>query len=317
VLRAGLDARGAQMVAISTAGERESSPLGQMRQAAYRLPDQKRNGAHRRAANRDGTYVMHEWALDPGQDVDDMRVVKTCNPAPWHTLVSLRRRHDSPSTTPWAWQRFACGLWVSSQSWWLDPEQWTASETSDRLQPGDRVTLGFDGARTGDATALVACRLEDGLLEPLGVWEDPGDRRGWEVPAGEVDAAIADAMERFRVARGYFDPPLWQTEIDTWAADYGGTAVMRFHTRRTRMIDAVERFRTDVAAGRVPHTGHPALTRHALNAQTREVRGGYWLAKPGAGVDDKIDTAVAAVLAWEARADELTSNQAPGQLFTF
>jgi len=302
-----LEARGAQMLAISTAGERESSPLGKMRAAAYRLPVQERDGAHRHCASADGSFVMDEWALDPGEDVHDMRVVKGCNPAPWHTLESLQRLHDSPAMTPWAWQRFTCGLWVSSHSWWLDPERWQEAQTDERLRDGDRIAIGFDGARTGDATALVACRLDDGLIEPLRVWEDPGDRKDWEVPSDEVDAALADAMERFRVVRGYFDPPLWQTELDRWSGEFGEEQVVRFHTRRTRMIDAVERFRTDIAAGRLQHTGDPTLTRHALNVQIREVRGGYWLAKPGDGPSDKIDAAVAAVLAYEARADALAA----------
>ena len=83
------------------------------------------------------------------------------------------------------------------------------------------------------------------------------------------------------------------------------------------MIDAVERFRTDLVGGRLRHTGDETLTRHALNAQMREVRGGYWLAKPGSGPADKIDLAVAAVLAYEARADALTSEPEPGQLLVF
>src|SRR5215475_1138484 len=115
----------------------------------------------------------------------------------------------------------------------------------------------------------------------------------------------------------YADPPLWQSEIDSWAQDFG-SVVMRFATKRGRMIDAVERFRTDLAAGRLKHAGDETLSRHALNAQVREVRGGYWLAKPGATPADKIDAAVAAVLAWEARADELASGRTPGgELVTF
>ena len=67
-------------------------------------------------------------------------------------------------------------------------------------------------------------------------------------------------------------------------------------------------------ADRVHHTGDEQLTRHALNAQTREVRGGYRLAKPGATPADKIDAAVASVLAWEARADVIASGEgSPGR----
>ncbi|HKE75086.1 MAG TPA: terminase large subunit [Acidimicrobiales bacterium] len=319
VFRDGLGPRNGQMVTISTAGEHEASPLGRMRAAARQLEHQARKGAYLHVRSNNRAFAMHEWALDDQDDVHDMRVVKHANPARWHTLDLLQERHDSPSTLPWQWARFACGLWVSSQSWWLDPEQWRDATVTDHLQDGDRIAVGFDGARTGDATALVACRLTDGLIQPLGVWEDPVDGRDWEVPAGEVDACLADAMERYRVVRGYFDPPLWQTEIDNWAGEFGETQVMRFATQRARMISAVERFRTDLAAGRLKHTGHETLSRHALNAQMREVRGGYWLGKPGSGPADKIDAAVAAVLAYEARADAIAAgaNKPAGRLLTF
>jgi phage terminase large subunit-like protein len=316
VFRDGLGPRGGQMITISTAGEREASPLGLMRAAARTLADRTHRGAYMHARSPDHAFAMHEWSLGHDDDVHVMRVVKRANPASWQTLELLRERHDSPSTLPWQWARFACGLWVSAQAWWLDPDQWREAAVDDELAYGDRITLGFDGARTGDATGLVACRISDGLLQPLGAWEHPEGAAEWEVPAGEVDAAVADAHEHYRVARGYYDPPLWQTEVDDWAREYG-RPVMRFPTKRARMMDAVERFRTDLAAGRLHHTDDEILNRHALNAQVREVRGGYWLAKPGATGADKIDLAVAAVLAWEARADELASVQAPGELLTF
>ncbi|MBO0712801.1 MAG: hypothetical protein J2P47_16130, partial [Acetobacteraceae bacterium] len=228
VFRDGLGPRDGRMITISTAGDRATSPLGLMRDAARQLEDRKRQGAYLYARSADGVFVMHEWALDDGDDVDDMRMVKRANPASWQTLELLRERHDSPSMLRSTWARFACGLWVSAEEWWLDPEQWKAAETSDRLRDGDRVTLGFDGARVGDATALIACRLSDGLVEPLAVWEAPGDER-WEVPGGEVDAAVDGAFSRYRVVRMYADPPLWYTEIDMWAQSYG-SAVMKFPT---------------------------------------------------------------------------------------
>jgi phage terminase large subunit-like protein len=317
VFRDGLGPRDGRMITISTAGDRETSPLGTMRAVARQLTERKQTGAYLFARSPDRAFVLHEWSLGEGDDVHDMKTVKRANPASWQTRELLQERHDSPSTLPWQWARFACGLWASESIWWLDPDQWQAAKSDERLEDRDQITLGFDGARIGDATALMACRLSDGLLQPLHIWEDPADGRPWEVPSKEVDATIADAFERYRVVRAYFDPPLWQTEIDDWAREYG-EVVKRFATKRGRMIDAVERFRTDLAAGRIPHTGDETLTRHALNAQMREVRGGYWLAKPGSTSADKIDAAVASVLAWEARADELaTADTSPGELLMF
>ena len=310
VFRDGIGPRGGQMITISTAGDNEGSPFGLMRTDARQLPDQRRDGAYLRARTQDRGYVLHEWALDRDADVDNLDLVKQANPASWQTVDRLRERHDSPSMLPHQWLRFACGIWASQDAWWITGEDWATLETTDTIEPGDKVTIGFDGSRVSDATALIVCRLEDGLLQPAGVWEQPRhDNAGWEVPAGEVDAALADTMNRFKVVRGYFDPPLYQTEIDGWAREYGEQAVMRYHTSKARMMQAVERFRTDVAGQKIRHAGDSRLTRHVLNAQVRETRGGYWLAKSRPSSPDKIDAAVAAVLAYEARADVLATNQ--------
>ena len=309
IFRDGLGPRGGQMVAISVAGDHESSPLGLMRAAARNLPVQRRRGKHLYAASTDGSFVLHEWSLDPDDDVDDVRTVKKANPASWQTLDELQRRHDSPSMLSWQWARFACGIWTGAEAFWLSADDWRACElTGETIEDGELVTIGFDGSRLGDATAIVACRVSDGLLSPVRVWEPPLNARvEWEVPAGEVDAAIADAMERYAVVRGYFDPPLWQTEIDGWAREYGDRAVMRYPTNRSRMQGATERFRTDLVAGKLVHDGDDVLSRHVLNAQIREARGGYWLTKSRPASEEKIDAAVAAVLAYEARADALTA----------
>jgi phage terminase large subunit-like protein len=325
IFRDGLGPRGGQMLAISVAGEHELSPLGQMRAAARKLPTVKQRGRYVYARSEDGGFAMHEWALEPGDDVDDMRVVKRVNPASWQPEEELRRRHDSPSMQDWQWQRFACGLWVSSEEFWMDPEQWHARATDERLEPGDRIALGFDGSRVADATALVACRLGDGLVQPLAIFEAPRDPETgqpdpeWEVPRELVDAAIAEAMELYDVVRGYFDPPLWQTEIDGWARDYGEEAVMRFSTNRARMQSATERFRTDVSGGEFGHVGDEQLTAHVLNARVRQARNGYWLAKSRPSSPEKIDAAVAAVLAYEARADALAGRgeERSRELLTF
>jgi phage terminase large subunit-like protein len=305
VFRDGLGPRDGQMITISTAGDSEASVLGEMRAAARKLDSLQRDGKHLHATSADGQFVYHEWSLERDEDLDDLQVVKQANPASWQTVEELRRRHDSPSMLPSQWARFACGVWQASEIWWIRGEEWQALSTRERLSDGDAVTIGFDGARVYDCTALVACRLEDGLIEPIRVWAAPGDGR--EIPLGEVDAAIAQTMQRFKVVRGYFDPPLYQSEIDRWSREFGGEAVVRYHTSRRRMMAAVERFRTDVAAGNLHHTGDATLTSHVLHAQVREVRGGYWIAKARPSSPEKIDAAVASVLAWEARADALAS----------
>ena len=303
VFRDGLGPRDGQLVGISTAGEHEGTPLGVIRQAARKLPA-TREGKYLYARAEDDAFALHEWALEDEDDVHDMELVKQVNPASWMTTKLLKQRHDSPSMMSWQWARLACGIWLSADLRWMQASDWFDNEVEQELELGDRIALGFDGARYHDATALVACRIEDGLLQVIDVWEHPGGGDEWEVPEGAVDAAVARAMDDYKVVRGYFDPPLWQSEVDGWAREYGETAAMKYWTNRARFMNAVERFRTDHASSKIKHVADERLTRHVLSAQLREVRNGYVLTK-GRKWDEMIDAAIACVLAYEARTDHL------------
>jgi phage terminase large subunit-like protein len=321
IFRHGLGPRDGQMLSISVAGVSVQSPLGLMRAAAYKLPHLVKDGRYTYARTDDNGFALHEWALTDEDDTANVELVKQVNPASWQTSEKLAQAHDSPSTLPWEWRRLVCGIWTGAEGAWLKPEDWANGRALDddgdpeKLEPGELITLGFDGARYGDSTALIACRVSDGLLVPLGLWEAPRGVSSWEVPAGEVDALLSEVMEEYAVVRGYFDPPLWQSEIDAWARDFGEPAVTRYPTNRSRFMAAVERFRTDLLSGTIRHNGDEGLTSHVLNAQMREVRGGYWLEK---GVTaEKIDAAVAAVLAYEARCDAIAANDADRGEFAF
>jgi phage terminase large subunit-like protein len=151
VFRDGLGPRDGRMVTISTAGDTDESPLGVLRNRAYQLPMQ-RDGAYHYARSADGAFVLHEWALEPGQDRDDLGLVKGANPASWHTIESLRERRDSPSTTDWLWARFACGVWVrGGVQQWLSREAWAECEDRRKIPPGADVVIGFDGSFRYDA----------------------------------------------------------------------------------------------------------------------------------------------------------------------
>jgi phage terminase large subunit-like protein len=82
---------------------------------------------------------------------------------------------------------------------------------------------------------------------------------------------------------------------------------MRYPTNTAKVGVAVERFRTDLLADQLRHVPNETLTEHALNTQTVEGRYGVKLSKPGAG--RRIDAAMAAVLAYAARADAIAAGE--------
>lgn len=216
-----------------------------------------------------------------------------------------------PSTPDHEANRFYLNRGRVAESKWKARTSWDALRSDARLADGDVIALGFDGGRTSDATALVACRLSDRLLQPLAVWERPygPQGEGWQVTNRQVDDAVALAFGRYRVRMMLCDPPHWRDEVAQWAATYGDEVVVEYPTNSdARMGAALDRFDTAFDEGKLRHVGDDALDRHVLNAETyRNPRTKHLrLVKP-AGVDEdspraKIDAAVAAVLAHEAAA---------------
>ncbi len=175
------------------------------------------------------------------------------------------------------------------------------------------VCGGFDGSDVDDWTAI---RLEtrDGYqftprYGPDGrptIW-NPAEWPGHRIPRGEVHVAVAEVFHRYRVKRFYCDPRDWQTEIDQWALDHGDEVVVEWDTgrgsARVRQVHAaLERFATDLKTGVLRHDGCPITARHVANARKVAKPGDrYILAKPSQA--QKIDAAMASVLAHEAAAD--------------
>jgi hypothetical protein len=214
----------------------------------------------------------------------------------------------------------------ASDSWLSQPEWAACVDTSAVVADGDTITLGFDGSRSrtrgkADATALVACRVSDGFVWLVGCWEEPDGWRPpaadpkavWQVPTVEVEAAVRSAFDRYNVLGFYADPARWESFIAQWEATYGKKLIVgrRDHPiewwmtggRQTQVARAIEQFHSAVVEGDMTHDGGSVLTRHVLNAR-RRVRGNtVQIGKEHPDSTRKIDAAVAAVLAWQARLD--------------
>lgn len=180
--------------------------------------------------------------------------------------------------------------------------------------PGTSVCLAFDGSETSDFTVIKAETQAGLIFTPRwgsgGTIWDPQEHGG-RIPRGDVSEAVAHLFSRFKVARMYCDPPLWQTEIEEWRALHGEVVLEWPTYRPVPMHAATERFLVDLNSGRIKHDGCPITVRHMANARMAARRDGrYMLAKPDAA--RKIDAAVTTVLVHEAAADQ----RAAGWLYT-
>lgn len=241
----------------------------------------------------------------------------------WVDLDRIEQEMDDPATKEADGRRFYFNQITQGSLQWIDPQKWAAC-IDKHLRPlnkKDAITLGFDGGIRDDSTALVACRVEDGALFPIHVWERPEGEKNWEVDFVSVDLFVRDTLENYNVVRMNCDPAYWQDIVGRWAVDYEGIVWEWWTSRKKAMAESNERFSTAVAKAELKHKNDEVLTRHVLNAHIEETPWGELLRKDIRGGSRKIDAAVAAVLAYEARAeaieDGFLKDDASNYVFTF
>lgn len=202
---------------------------------------------------------------------------------------------------------------MSSKDAWIPDDVVKRQIRAEAVDPGVRITLGFDGSLNDDATVLIGCRVSDGFIFPVGIWAKPSGPEGnwWEVPRSDVLSTIREAFGRYDVVRMYADPHEWRSDIDALQEEFGERVSPWATSRDTAMGPALDRLRTDLMNGVAWHSGDPTVVEHFSNAYVR-TRGIHRLVrKEHAKSDRKIDSVIGATLAYEARADVLTAETGP------
>ncbi len=264
---------------------------------------------HRQAAD------THDLETEEGARA---AVIEASGPAAaWRDIDSIVELWRDPTTDRKYWERVWCNRLVRSSNKAFDIDRWKALTAKyNPVKKGDLITLGFDGAQFNDATGLVATHVDTGYQWVLGVWECPYGKEGnWQVPADEVDNAVATVFMEYNVWRMYADPPYWQSWLAKWAGEYGDDRVVEWWTnRRKPMSYALEGFDTAIKSGHISHDGNSVLTRHIGNSyrhdlpmKDEEGRPLWLIRKERHDSPHKIDLAMAAVLSWEARTDAIAA----------
>lgn len=238
-----------------------------------------------------------------------------------------------PRNDPQDSRRYYFNQPTSSKDAWLSAPEWNACSAVKEVSKQEEITLGFDGSRkrsrgVADATALVGCRVSDGFLFEIRVWEQPDGPSGddWEVPTAEVDYEVRKAFETYNVVGMFADPARWESYIAQWESDFGKKLKVKSSlahpiewwmsgNRSYLVVRALEQFHSAVIDRELTHDGSRALTRHILNARRRVGRSGMSIAKEHPDSKNKIDAAVAAVLAYQARLQALSKGEATKSTF--
>lgn len=236
--------------------------------------------------------------------------------AAWMDLDGIISEIWDPQSDPSDSRRYWLNQVVSSSDSWIASDEWARCEHHEIIADGETITLGFDGSRNEDSTALIACRVSDGLLQPVHVWEKPLHSETWQVDRDHVDALVYESFSRFNVVGFYADPAHWQDYCDKWNREFADRLQVKSSNERpiewwthktSKMILALERFHEATVDGSLKHNGDTVLTTHILNAKRRYSRVGMTISKEHPHSHRKIDAAMAATLAYECRSDAVAS----------
>lgn len=220
-------------------------------------------------------------------------------------------------------RRFWYNQIVAAEDAWADPQEFERLAWPDvTVAATDEVVLFFDGSKSDDATGLVGCRLADGHVFTLGMWQPPPKARNqeWTAPRPVIDARVDEVFDRHKVVAFFADPShaqddetgerYWDDTIDGWHRRYheqmrlwavpgkAGHSVMWDMTSPARSADftaAAERCATDIEGGALTWDGDGRLRSHVRNARRYPSRYGISLWKGHRESKRKIDLAVCMV----------------------
>ncbi len=255
------------------------------------------------------------WQAPEGCDHLDERNWHIANPNLALGLADIEEMRSTAKSTPEnTFRRYRLNQMVRLGGLaWMDSAAWKEAARPER-QPLDdaranpqknrarrtKIVMAFDGSVSGDSTSLMGMTVDDAHLFPIGVWEQDGNE-DWTVPRDEVGDAVDDAFELFDVVAFQCDTSYWLQEFQGWQNKYGDKRVLDFTMSNARMVPAVQELYAGIKDGQITHSDDTVLNRHVSNAITHETPRGVTIKKQSKDSTHKIDHAVTACMANDAR----------------
>lgn len=272
--------------------------------------------------HRDAAPRADENLDDPVELADAIREASGPSIAQWDdfegqvdSIASLyhqakRRGNESYFERVWLNRRVQGGNKAFDSTRWIEL-------TVDRPPVAHKsaITLGLDGSKWNDTTALVATDVVTGWQWLAGFW-DPSIMQSGEVPVDEVEAVCQSMFETFNVMRMNGDPAQgFDVVLSRLESKFGGRRVVQFYTdarglRKTAF--AAKRYSTAMRSGELTHSPDRVFAEHIGASVKRPLKmlddegQPMWLIeKERRDSPNKIDIAMAGLLSWDARMDAL------------
>lgn len=230
----------------------------------------------------------------------------------WQKIRPIMERIWDPRSSPDVSRRKYLNQPTAAVDAWITPQAWSAiADPGEVVADGEEIVAFFDGSKSRDATALIGCRISDGYVFTIGVWEpDTSHDTASVVPVAEVDAAVEQMFDRWKVLAFFADVKEWEGFAKvTWPGRYADQLLVHAVPEgkdpqpiawdmRTRTYDftlACELTEAEIVEGAFRHDGDSRVTRHAGNARRRPNRFGASIGKESPDSPKKIDAAVCVI----------------------
>lgn len=232
---------------------------------------------------------------------------------------------------------------VAAEDAWTEPAEFDPlADPSLVVEPGEEVVLFLDCAKSDDATALMGCRISDGHVFTIGMWQRPPGKRGdgWIVPRSKVDATVREQIDKYRVVGFFGDPAharddetmdrfwdplfsewdlLMRRKVKVWASgsksgkdSHSVMFDMSARDNARRFAEAAAFTLEEIKSASFTHDGDARLRKHVLNARRYPVQGYVSIAKEHRESRNKVDLAVAMIGARMVRRLVLSSSKKGG-----
>lgn len=284
---------------------------------------------------RPDLFYLYRTDNDPKRDLTEKAeriraVAEATGPAgEWGPgqFDEIASKWDRPGADKPYLERVWLNRWVKSGQQAFDTKRWAELKHQggdpevplrERIPKGAKVTVGFDGARRRDSTAIVITDLLTGTQELYALWEKDLDDDDWEVPEDEVTAAVDEVFAHFKVWRMYADPPYWVTEVGEWSGRHKGRVEEWWTNKFKATAYAIRAYQEAQGSGAVGWSAADPLAddlaRHI--AAAGQVRTTY-LDDQGQPLyilgkihpDRKFDAAMAGLLSWQAYLDGMKAGE--------
>lgn len=261
-----------------------------------------------RGTGPDGRVTDEDLARARQSLADGLRAAR--GDSDWVDIERLIEEVYDPTTSPSTSRRWYLNHIIATEDAWVTPQEWDVlALPNEKVAPGEMVTLGLDGSKNDDNTALIGCRVSDGYLFRIDIWEP--EKFDGEIPRAEVDAAVARAFGTYDVVGFFSDVHPFESYIDKWEEEYAERLCVRARERypigwdmrgsKAETTRAAESFHSAIVEGDVRHDGDKLFAQHVHNARRMPNNYGVTFRKESPFSSKKVDACAAAMLARECR----------------